>query len=137
MNQGCFVRIILADLKAKNGFVNKDTVAGGYGSRFHGRSRTTKIVEMLRKLYQNLPSLQLGYLAAIFASAGHQVIITDDQVVEGDLGLVLTSIVDYRNEIEWAKEAKERFRMPVGFFGTFATHIPQALNGSADFIIKG
>ncbi len=131
------MRIILADLKGENGFVNKDTVAGGYGSRFRGRSKTTKIAEILRKFYQNLPSLQLGYLAAIFAKAGHEVLITNGQILDGDLALVLTSIVDFRNEIEWAKRAKERSRMQVGFFGTFATHIPDSLHGYGDFIIKG
>jgi anaerobic magnesium-protoporphyrin IX monomethyl ester cyclase len=131
------MRIILADIKGRTGFVNKDTVAGGYGSRFHGRSRTTRIVEMFRKLYQHLPSLQLGYLAAIFAQAGHEVAITHNQTMDGDLALILTSIVDFRHEIEWAKEAKQKFGMPVGFFGTFATHVPDALEEFGDFVIQG
>lgn len=131
------MRVVLADLKGVDGFVNKDTIAGGYGSRFRGISTTTRIIEIFRKLYQNLPSIQLGYLAAIFAQAGHEVVFTDDKVVPGDLALVLTSIVDYRREIEWADQAKRQYGMPVGFIGTFATHISEELAGHGDFVLRG
>ncbi|MBI1748508.1 MAG: radical SAM protein [Acidobacteria bacterium] len=131
------MRVVLADLKGYGGFVNKDTIAGGYGSRFRGISTTTCIIERMRKFYQNLPSIQLGYLAAIFTEAGHEVKVTEGKFVDGDLALVLTSIVDYRHEIQWAEETKRRFGTPVGFYGTFATHIPEKLVGHGDFIIKG
>jgi len=131
------MRVVIADLKGRGGFVNKDTVVGGYGSRFRGFSWTTRWIERARKLYQNVPSIHAGYLAAIFAQAGHQVRITRDSVLEGDLALVLSSLVDYRHEVEWAEEARQRFRMRVGFFGAPATHMPELLEGHADFIIKG
>src|SRR5438128_12601989 len=92
-------RIILADLEGRGGYVNKDTVAGGYGSRFQGHSFTTRFEKNVRRALQNLPSIQLGYLAAIFADAGHEVIATrTDEVPNGDLAIVLTSLVDYRRE---------------------------------------
>src|SRR3989441_1781003 len=78
------MRVVLADLKGRDGFVNKDTVVGGFGSRFRGISATMSILEILRKLYQNLPSIHVGYLAAIFAQAGHEVRVTNDEVAEGD-----------------------------------------------------
>ncbi|MBI3951148.1 MAG: hypothetical protein HY314_11925 [Acidobacteria bacterium] len=53
------------------------------------------------------------------------------------MALVLTSLVDFRHEIQWAEEAKRQYQMPVGFFGTFATHLTEALLGHGDFIIKG
>src|SRR5262245_23476824 len=112
------MRVVLAGLKGRDGFVNKDTIAGGYGSRFRGTTITTRLIEGFRNLYQNLPSIQLGYLATIFAQAGHEVVVTDEKVVPGDLALVLTSIVDYRREIQWAEQAKRQYAMPVGFFGT-------------------
>ena len=35
--------VVIADLKGKgSGFVNKDTIAGGYGSRFKGDSFATR-----------------------------------------------------------------------------------------------
>jgi anaerobic magnesium-protoporphyrin IX monomethyl ester cyclase len=129
--------IVLADLRGKNGFVNKDTVAGGYGSRFTGDSFATRIGVPLRSIFQNVPSIHVGYLAAIFAAAGHKVIHTrSDRPVNGDLGLVLTSLVDYRHEIEWARQARAR-GMKVGFFGQPATHLPELFNGAGDFIISG
>src|SRR5437867_4004256 len=131
------MRVVIADLKGRGGFVNKDTAVGGYGSRFHGFSRTTRWIERLRKLYQNVPSIHAGYLAAIFAQSGHDVRITRDRVLEGDVALVLSSIVDHRHEVEWAEEARQRFRMRVGFFGAPATHMPELLRDRADFIIKG
>src|SRR6266567_2648363 len=130
-------RIVLADLRGRGGFVNKDTVAGGYGSRFRGDSFTTRLGTHVRKVFQNVPSIHVGYLAAIFAAAGHKVIHTqDDRPVDGDLALVLTSLVDYRHECEWAQQARMR-GMKVGFFGQPATHLPELFNGAGDFVING
>lgn len=131
------MRIILADLKGHDGFVAKDTIAGGYGSRFRGSSWTTRLMERMLKVYNNVPSIQLGYLAAIFAEAGHEVVISRGEVLPGDLALVLTSIVDFRNEIRWAQAARQRYGMPVGFFGTFATYVAEALIEHGDFVVQG
>ena len=131
------MHVVIADLKGRGGFVNKDTVVGGYGSRFRGFSWTTRWIERARKLYQNVPSIHAGYLAAIFESAGHDVRVTRDEFVEGDIALILSSLVDYRHEIEWAREAKRRYGMRVGFFGAPATHMPELLESHADFILKG
>lgn len=35
------MRVLLADLKGGDGFIGKDTVAGGYGSRLRPFSRVT------------------------------------------------------------------------------------------------
>jgi len=130
-------RIILADLNGRGGYVNKDTVAGGYGSRFQGHSFTTRFEKNLRRALQNLPSIQLGYLAAIFADAGHEVIATrTDEVPNGDLAIVLTSLVDYRHECEWADTARSH-GMSVGFVGTAATHLPDLFAGHGDFVVSG
>jgi radical SAM superfamily enzyme YgiQ (UPF0313 family) len=130
-------RIILADLKGRGGYVNKDTVAGGYGSRFQGHSFVTRFEKNLRRVLQNLPSIHIGYLASIFAGAGHEVVITrDDKLPEGDLAIVLTSLVDYRHERKWAFEVKKR-GTKVGFVGTAATHLPQLFEQFGDFIVNG
>src|SRR5438132_2930312 len=131
------MRVVIADIKGRGGFVNKDTVVGGYGSRFRGFSWTTGWIERARKLFQNVPSIHAGYLAAIFERAGHEVHVTNEEFVDGDIALVLSSLVDYRHEIEWAQEAKRRYGMRVGFFGAPATHMPELLEGHADFLIKG
>jgi radical SAM superfamily enzyme YgiQ (UPF0313 family) len=132
------MRVVIADLKGRGGFVNKDTVVGGYGSRFRGFSWTTRWIERVRRLFQNVPSIHAGYLAAIFENAGHDVRITTEELIEGDLALVLSSLVDYRHELEWAQSLKSRFSgMRVGFFGAPATHMPELLEEHADFLIKG
>src|SRR5215472_9687859 len=130
-------RIILADLKGRHGHVNKDTIAGGYGARFVGHSWTTRMEARLRRLLHNLPSIQIGYLAAIFAAAGHEVIYTrDDDPVDGDLAIVLTSLVDHRHECEWAQAARLR-GTKVGFVGTAATFLTDLFADSGDFVITG
>ncbi len=131
------MRVVIADLKGTRGFVNKDTIVGGFGSRFQGFSWTTRWIERMRKIYQNVPSLHCGYLAAIFKNAGHEVVFTNGPVVKGDVGLVLSSIVDYRSEMEWAETAKRKFGMRVGMFGAMATHAPEVIAGGVDFLIKG
>ena len=129
--------IVLADLRGRGGMVNKDTVAGGYGSRFRADSVWTRIAKNLRGVFLNLPSIHVGYLAAIFAAAGHEVVVArDDRPVEGDLALVLTSLVDYRHEREWGAAARAR-GMRVGFFGAPATHLPELFEGFGDFTVSG
>src|SRR5881397_1817433 len=95
--------VILADLRGREGCVNKDTVAGGYGSRFNADSVLTRVAKNLRSVFLiNLPSIHVGYLAAIFSAVGHEVVVThDDKPVAGDLALVLTSLVDFKHEREW------------------------------------
>jgi anaerobic magnesium-protoporphyrin IX monomethyl ester cyclase len=128
--------IVIANLKGAGGFVSKDTVAGGYGSRFSGYSFSTRFAKNVRRIFQNVPSIHCGYLSAIFAENGHKVIETTGAQVEGDLAFVLTSLVDYKHERAWAEEARLR-GMKVGFFGTPATHIPELFTGAGDFIISG
>jgi len=130
-------RIILADLKGCGGYVNKDTVAGGYGSRFQGHSFVTRLEKNIRRVLQNLPSIHIGYLASIFANAGHEVVVTrGDKLTEGDLAIVLTSLVDYRREREWALATKKR-GTKVGFVGTTVTHLSELFEGFGDFMVSG
>jgi len=39
------MRVVLADLKSNRGFVSKDTVVGGYGSRLDPFSRVTRAAD--------------------------------------------------------------------------------------------
>jgi radical SAM superfamily enzyme YgiQ (UPF0313 family) len=127
---------VLADLKAQSGFVNKDTVAGGYGSRFRADSVMTRLAKNIRFVFQNLPSIQLGYVASILARAGHKVVYTRGEQVKGDVALVLSSIVDHKHECTWAEQARKN-GMRVGFLGTTATHMPELFEASADFVVCG
>jgi len=43
------MRIVLADLASADGFVSKDTVAGGYGSRLRPFSRVTHVMSAMKR----------------------------------------------------------------------------------------
>ena len=92
------MRVVLADIKGGEGFIGKDTVAGGYGSRLRPFSRVTHVISFLKRRFHDVPSVHLAYLAALAAEAGHEVRYTQGELVEGDVALVLSSIVDYRRE---------------------------------------
>lgn len=130
------MRVALADLKGRGGFVAKDTVAGGYGSRFKAFSRTTTWIHRFKSQYHFTPSVHLAYLAAIFADAGHEVVSTSEEPVDADLAIVLSSLVDYRHETEWADTMRAR-GVRVGFVGLTASKLPHLFADHADFILDG
>src|SRR5437773_11962545 len=102
------MRVVLADLKGTEGLVTKDTVAGGYGSRFVPFSLTTHWICHVKRSYVQVPSIQMAYLAAICARNGHEVLWTRDEAADGDVALVLSSLVDYLREPAWAEAARAR-----------------------------
>ena len=67
------MRVVLADLKSNRGFVSKDTVVGGYGSRLDPFSRVTAVMAYIKKQFHDVPSVHMAYIAAILARAGHDV----------------------------------------------------------------
>jgi len=130
------MRIVLADLASADGFVSKDTVVGGYGSRLRPFSRVTAMVCAMKRRMHDLPSVQLGYIAAISANAGHEVLYTDGPPVDGDVAIVLTSLVDHRREAAWAAAQRAR-GVRVGFVGLTASKMPELFDAYGDFVIQG
>ena len=130
------MRIVLADLASADGFVSKDTVVGGYGSRLRPFSKVTRAVCAMKRHLHDLPSVQLGYLAAICDAAGHEVVYTEGPPMDGDVAIVLTSLVDHRNEAAWA-DAQRRRGMRVGFVGLTASKLPELFDAHGDFVIIG
>lgn len=130
------MRVVLADLKGKRGLVTKDTVGGGYGSRLIPFSKVSRVVAFFKRRYLNLPSIQLAYLAAICAKAGHEVMFTTGHLVDGDVAIVLSSLVDYRNETQWADRMRDR-GVRVGVVGLAASKMSQLFTDHADFVIRG
>jgi radical SAM superfamily enzyme YgiQ (UPF0313 family) len=123
-------------LKGTGGLVTKDTVAGGYGSRLVPFSKVSAVVHFLKRRYINLPSVQMAYLAAICDKAGHEVVFTRERLLEGDVALVLSSLVDYRNETAWADRVRAR-GVRVGFVGIAASKLPELFADHADFVVCG
>src|SRR3954463_917897 len=130
------MRVVLADLKSNRGFVNKDTVVGGYGSRLEPFSRVTTIATYLKRQFHDVPSVHMASLAAILARAGHDVKWTRGELLPGDVALVLSSLVDYKNETAWADRMRAR-GVKVGFIGITASKMPELFAGHSDFILNG
>jgi anaerobic magnesium-protoporphyrin IX monomethyl ester cyclase len=130
------MRIVLADLKSADGFVSKDTVAGGYGSRLRPFSRVTRVICSMKRRLHDLPSVQLGYIAALCGAAGHEVVYSEGEPVEGDVTVVLTSLVDHRRETAWAEGQRQRGSR-VGFVGLAASKLPELFERHGDFVIVG
>jgi hypothetical protein len=63
------MRIVLADIKGGEGFISKDTIVGGYGSRLRPFSKVTRVVARVKRDLIDMPSVHLGYAAALAARA--------------------------------------------------------------------
>src|SRR5215212_9267364 len=118
------MRVVLADLKSDRGFVSKDTVVGGYGSRLVPFSRVTGVIASIKKQFHDVPSVHMAYLAAIFARGGHDVRWTRGEMLDGDVALILSSLVDHKAESAWADRMRAR-GVKVGFIGITASKIPE------------
>jgi anaerobic magnesium-protoporphyrin IX monomethyl ester cyclase len=130
------MRVVLADLKSDRGFVSKDTVVGGYGSRLDPFSRVTTVASYLKKQFHDVPSVHMAYLAAILTRGGHDVVWTRGNEADGDVALVLSSLVDYKNETAWADQMRAR-GVKVGFVGITASKMPELFVDHCDFIFNG
>jgi anaerobic magnesium-protoporphyrin IX monomethyl ester cyclase len=130
------MRVVLADLKSNRGFVSKDTVVGGYGSRLDPFSRVTKVMAYLKKKFHDVPSVHMAYIAAILSRAGHDVLWTRGEEVEADVALVLSSLVDHKNETAWADRMRAK-GVKVGFMGITASKMPELFADHCDFIFNG
>jgi radical SAM superfamily enzyme YgiQ (UPF0313 family) len=130
------MRVVLADLKSDRGFVSKDTVVGGYGSRLEPFSRVTGFISFFKKRFHDVPSVHLAYIAAILARAGHEVTSTRGEIVDGDVAIVLSSLVDHKAEAAWADRMRAR-GVRVGFIGITASKKPELFADHCDFIFDG
>jgi len=130
------MRVVLADIKGGDDLISKDTVVGGYGSRLRPFSRVTRVVARMKGAIHELPSVHLAYAAALAAKAGHEVVGSNGECVEGDVAIVLSSLVDYRRETAWARSMRAT-GVRVGFIGLTAQKLPHLFEHASDFIVSG
>ena len=83
----------------------------------------------------DLPSVHLAYAAALASRAGHDVVGSTGELVDGDTAVVVSSLVDYRRETAWARAMRER-GVRVGFIGLAAHKLPH-LSGIRGFFVDG
>ncbi len=130
------MRVLLVDLPARDGVVSKDTVVGGYGSRLLPFSRVTRVISVLKQRMHDVPSVHLAYLSGILAQYGHDVVWSRGEMIESDVAIVLSSLVDYKNETSWADQMRARGTR-VGFIGLTASKLPELFRSHADFLVLG
>ena len=130
------MKVVLADLKSNRGFVSKDTVVGGYGSRLDPFSRVTTVISFLKQQFHDVPSVHMAYIAAILSRADHHVSWTRGEMVDADVALVLSSLVDHKNETAWADQMRAR-GVKVGFIGITASKMPELFAEHCDFLLNG
>jgi anaerobic magnesium-protoporphyrin IX monomethyl ester cyclase len=130
------MRVVLADIKSNRGSLSKDTVVGGYGSRLEPFSKVTRGLAFAKKRFTEIPSVMQAYNAAILAGAGHEICPSSGELLDGDVALVLSSLVDYRNETAWADRMRGR-GVKVGFVGIAASKMPRLFSDHCDFILSG
>ncbi len=116
-------------------------VAGGFGTVFTvGDSLFAKILEIAKRRIAAIPNITLAYLDSILTSNGAEVRILEvnrmDQLVPADLYLISSSIVDCNFEREIGGEARKKFGSRIGYFGAFASAVPEFYSAAADFIVK-
>jgi radical SAM superfamily enzyme YgiQ (UPF0313 family) len=80
--------------------------------------------------------VQMAYLAAICARAGHDVRYTERQPIDGDVALILSSLVDYRQEAAFGDALRAR-GVRVGFVGLAASKLSELFADHGDFVIRG
>ena len=131
------MRVVLADLKSDRGFVSKDTVVGGYGSRLDPFSRVTRVMAYLKKTISRRarastwPISRRFWRARATTCGGRGATWCD-----GDVALVLSSLVDHKNETAWADRMRAR-GVKVGFIGITASKMPELFADHCDFILNG
>jgi hypothetical protein len=84
------MRVLLVDLPARDGFVSKDTVVGGYGSRLLPFTRVTRVLGTVKHHLHEVPSVQLAHIAGILAQYRHDVIWSRGEFADADLAIVLS-----------------------------------------------
>jgi anaerobic magnesium-protoporphyrin IX monomethyl ester cyclase len=134
------VKIVVLNASRQTNCTLKD-VAGGFGTVFTvGNSPFAKLLEFAKRRIAAIPNITLAYLDSILSANGAEVRVLDvrgpDQLVPADLYLIASSIVDCNLEREIGSYVKRRFGSKVGYFGTFASSVPDFYGDSADFVVK-
>lgn len=129
--------VILGRKTHRKHYVGWD-MAGGYGMATSvGSSWGARLIEWGKSSAINVPSLSGAYLAAIFSKEGHPVSVEEKDLPRADLVLIPSSIVNFRGEIRFAEELKNRYRFTLGFYGPFSSFVPEPYLKAADFVIQG
>ncbi|MFH1996752.1 MAG: radical SAM protein [Candidatus Omnitrophota bacterium] len=116
--------------------INKDFM-GGYGWAFNaGKSLPARMINVVKRMGENLPIMSFAYIASIFHSMGHTVQCAENRVPKADLVFIQSSMVEHTAELAWARRIRKS-GAKAGFIGPFSGAMPDLFINDCDFIIKG
>ena len=130
---------ILQAVRKHNLRSNKDT-NGGYGTvNDFGRGLIATFLKLLKNRTMNFPEILPAYTGAILKQQGHTISFGKNRMnPEADLVLIQTSIINYGDELAWARRIRTEFpQVKVGFIGGMAAGNPQRYQNEGDFVITG
>lgn len=133
------MRTAIIDFQYKTKEYFTQEMAGSYGIKTStGNSFLAKLI-MKNKKRIKFPVIMLAYLAAIFENNGHEVVVIDDEdgIMDADLYILHSSIVNFRKEIQLCREIKARTNAKIGIIGPFCSVKPEIFIDHVDFIING
>jgi len=132
------VRVALVETRGEKFAVNKDQ-AGSFGtSTDTGNSLFSKLLNKIKRRGVKTPAIFLAYMNSIFQKEGHSVSFHEKEPDgEFDLVIIMSSIVDYKNELRLARSIRKKSNAKVGFIGAFASVRPDIFLKAGDFVISG
>src|SRR3954464_8801344 len=89
----------------------------------------------IKRGFLDVPSWQLAHIAAVVARYGHDVMWSRGEIVNADVAIVLSSLVDHRHEVAWADRYRETTGAHVGFVGLAASKLPELFRAASDFVV--
>ncbi|MFC1474984.1 B12-binding domain-containing radical SAM protein [bacterium] len=132
------MKIAIVSIQKNRKCTLKD-MAGGFGTTFDiGNSAGAGFLEMLKKYIANVPDISMAYVAAVLRRAGHDVRFFFNDFASGyDIYLIQSSIVECANEKAAGVAIKNKGYGKVGFWGRFASEVPEYFSNACHFILRG
>ncbi|MFA5087711.1 MAG: radical SAM protein [Candidatus Omnitrophota bacterium] len=138
------MKIALIEVKPKSHDYIAKEMAGGLGKRIRlGKNFLGFFLGRGLASFFSAPPIILAQLAGVARQCqqetkAYHTFSVDDIDRETDLAVVLSSMVDYRNEVNFIKALRGRFaRLPVIVVGSFASAMPEIYRDVAHGVIKG
>jgi radical SAM superfamily enzyme YgiQ (UPF0313 family) len=132
------MRIALVETRGEKLAVNKDQ-AGSFGTATDtGNGMFGVLLNKIKRRGIRTPAIFMGYMTSILAKDGHDVKFYDHYPDgNNDMVIIMSSIVDYKNELKLAKQIKSSSDAKVGFIGAFSGVRPDIFLEAGDFVIAG
>ena len=132
------MRVALVETRGEKLAVNKDQ-AGSFGTATDaGGGLFGTLANRIKRNGIRTPAIFIAYMSALLARDGHEVTFYD-KLPDSDVDMVImmSSIVDYKNEVKLAQQIRSSSDAKIGFVGAFATVRPDIFLEAGDFVIAG